>query len=245
MRRAIRLAMRLYPAAWRKRYAREFEALLEDVRPGGRELWDVVAGGVKMQMMSWSWRKTAAAFALAGAAVAAVIALRTPNAYVSTAVVRIASSPQARRGLVLVQQEVLSRTSLAVIIQRYGLYPEERRSLPLEDIVQSMRNRYIRIAALDGGSGETAFSLSFQYPDPAMARQVTRDLTGRFLETNLTARNPMRLEVLDSASLPQAPSSPNRLAIIGVGLAAGLSLGLAFLGIRRWRRPKPIAAGAA
>jgi len=37
MRRATRWAMWLYPSAWRKRYAREFEALLDDVGPGPRD----------------------------------------------------------------------------------------------------------------------------------------------------------------------------------------------------------------
>jgi hypothetical protein len=36
MRRWMRIIARLYPAGWRARYGDEFDALLEDVRPGGR-----------------------------------------------------------------------------------------------------------------------------------------------------------------------------------------------------------------
>jgi uncharacterized protein involved in exopolysaccharide biosynthesis len=52
----------------------------------------------------------------------------------------------------------------------------------------------------------------------------------------------MGIEVLDAASLPKTPSSPNRPAIIGTGVAAGLTLGLIFLGVRRW--PLVAACGA-
>jgi hypothetical protein len=38
MKRLVRLAARLYPTWWRRRYAAEFEALLEDVTPTGRLL---------------------------------------------------------------------------------------------------------------------------------------------------------------------------------------------------------------
>lgn len=238
MRRAVRLAMKLYPAAWRERYGREFEALLEDVRPGGRELWDVVRGAMQMQMLAWNWRKTAAAFGLAGAACAAVVAARMPNQYISTAVVRIPAGQDSLRRLQIAQGDVLSGYSLAEVISRYDLYPGERKQLPLEDIVQAMRNRYIHIAR----TGD-AFALSFQYPDRAIAQRVTKDLTDRFVEVTGSGRMPMTLEVLDSASLPEHPAMPNRPAIVAIGLMVGLSLGLLLLGVRRW--PAVAACGAA
>jgi hypothetical protein len=48
MKRWVALAARLYPAAWRARYGQEFEALLEDLEPGWRELADVAGGAVIM-----------------------------------------------------------------------------------------------------------------------------------------------------------------------------------------------------
>jgi hypothetical protein len=137
MRRAIRCAIRLYPAAWRERYGAEFEALLEEVRPGGRELRDILRGAMRMQMTVWNWRRTAGAFALAGAIVAGVIALRTPREYVSTTVMRVAEGGAGR--LQDAQIAAMSRTSLAQIIVREDLYHEERTRLPLEDIVMEMR----------------------------------------------------------------------------------------------------------
>jgi hypothetical protein len=54
---------------------------------------------------------------------------------------------------------------------------------------------------------------------------------------------PAQVEVLDLASLPQRPSSPNRAAIVAAGLAIGLSLGIVVLGVRRW--PLVAVSGAA
>jgi hypothetical protein len=41
MKHWTRFALWRCPTEWRGRYAREFESLLEDVRPGWREFWDV------------------------------------------------------------------------------------------------------------------------------------------------------------------------------------------------------------
>jgi uncharacterized protein involved in exopolysaccharide biosynthesis len=247
MRRAIRLAMRLYPAAWRERYGREFEALLEDVQPGGRELWDVAAGAMKMQMMTWSWRKTAAAFALAGAVVAGVVALRTPDTYISTAVMRVKGAEDEARLADRLQQaetQVLSRTSLAQVVMRNDLYQDERKRLPLEDVIQDMRNREIRVVPVsEPGSSSLAFSLSFRNPDREAAQRVTRELTNQMVEATKSDRSPLTLEVLDPATLPERATSPNRAALVGAGLAAGLGLGFLFLGVRRW--PLVAVCGAA
>ena len=42
------------PRAWRVRYARELEALLDDLQPGCGELWDVFKGGLTMRITTWS-----------------------------------------------------------------------------------------------------------------------------------------------------------------------------------------------
>ena len=49
------------------------------------------------------------------------------------------------------QQEILSRTSLQELIQRpsLDLYKRERQRLPLEDIIQDMRNKYIKIQMME------------------------------------------------------------------------------------------------
>jgi hypothetical protein len=46
----IRLASALYPSSWRRRYGPEFEALLDEVKPGLRQLIDVLKGAIAMQL---------------------------------------------------------------------------------------------------------------------------------------------------------------------------------------------------
>jgi hypothetical protein len=76
MRRWILLAANLYPRAWRERYGEEFQALLEDVNPGWRELADVMGGALKMQITHGiTPLKTIAALAVAGMIAEAGLAL--------------------------------------------------------------------------------------------------------------------------------------------------------------------------
>jgi hypothetical protein len=50
MRTLIRWAARLYPEAWRNRYAAEFEALLDDISPSLGDLCDVLGGVLRVRV---------------------------------------------------------------------------------------------------------------------------------------------------------------------------------------------------
>ena len=89
MRRLARLAARLYPPAWRARYGVEFDALVEDSGSGWRTLADILKGAIVMQFTRWSFARVVAACGVAGLAVAAIIAFRTSDLYVSSAVMRM------------------------------------------------------------------------------------------------------------------------------------------------------------
>ncbi|MCU1237602.1 MAG: lipopolysaccharide biosynthesis, partial [Candidatus Solibacter sp.] len=81
--------------------------------------------------------------------------------------------------------------------------------------------------------GTSTFQISFSYPEAVKAQAVVREFVSQFTTENI--RTPVRLtqhgnvgsylEVLDPASLPQAPASPNRAAVAAVGVAFGLMLG--------------------
>ena len=79
MKRRKQLALWLYPPAWRVRYAREFEALLEDVGFGWRDWWDVLRGGLKMRLMTWKFLDVTLACALIGAAIGGGSSMRLPD----------------------------------------------------------------------------------------------------------------------------------------------------------------------
>jgi uncharacterized protein involved in exopolysaccharide biosynthesis len=103
----------------------------------------------------------------AGLVIATVVAFLWPDTYISTAVMRITPqqvptnlvpstiTTQMADRLTQMQTEILSRSSLAEIIQKpsLDLYKKERLKYPMEDVVQEMRNKYIRIVPLaDAGS---------------------------------------------------------------------------------------------
>jgi capsular polysaccharide biosynthesis protein len=73
--------------------------------------------------------------------------------------------------------------------------------------------------------------------DSELARQNYSEMVKR-REASETAQNleehkaGQNLEVLDPASLPEAPAEPNRLAIAGVGIMLGLVAGIMLAGAR-------------
>ena len=61
----------------------------------------------------------------------------------------------------------------------------------MEDIVQDMRNKAIRIQTVDVGGGgrvASAFTISFSYPDRFKAQAVVRELVTKFTEQNVTVQ---------------------------------------------------------
>jgi uncharacterized protein involved in exopolysaccharide biosynthesis len=106
-----------------------------------------------------------------------------------------AVSTQMAERLTQMQTEILSRGSLSEIIQKpsLDLYKKERLKLPMEDIVQEMRNKYIRITPMsDTGTGPrrlaSAFAISFMYTDRYKAQAVVRELVTKFTESNVTVQ---------------------------------------------------------
>jgi LPS O-antigen subunit length determinant protein (WzzB/FepE family) len=199
--------------------------------------------------------------ALAGALAAGVLAFRTPDRYVSTAVVRItpadADRQRALDRLAELQQEVLSRTSLARIIQQpaLNLYPENRKKIPLEDVVEKMRKALRFQVAPARNGGVPAFVISFEYPDKFKAQAVVRELVASFFRQNRLERGDQGssaaeiLEVLDPANLPQRRLGPNRPMMVAVGLLGGAVLGLLVLlvwrGAARLGKDKKVVAAVA
>jgi succinoglycan biosynthesis transport protein ExoP len=141
----------------------------------------------------------------AGLVIAVVVAFLWPDTYVSQAVLRITPQQisdrlvptvvnmQMQQRLEQMRQEILSRGSLIELIQRpsLNLYPKERQRFPMEDIVQDMRNKAIRIQTVEIGGGRvaSAFTISFAYPDRFKAQAVVRELVTKFTESNVTVQH--------------------------------------------------------
>jgi capsular polysaccharide biosynthesis protein len=221
MRPLVKLATRLYPSAWRKRYGNEFQALLEDVNPGWRELFNVFGGAIKMQLTTGAtYLKLGAGFAIAGLLVATVASFMVQKTYVSTAVLRVTNVDDLAKA----ETKVLSRTSLSGVIQdpSLQLYPSERRDQPLEDVIESMRTRAIHIVHLD----HNTIQVSFSYTDKNKAQAVVRMLIVKLSHAFEGAETGLNLEILNPPSLPKSPADPGRSAMLITGFVCGLLLGL-------------------
>src|ERR1035437_4623309 len=135
-----------------------------------------------------------------GLVVAVVVAFTWPDTYVSTAVMRIMpqtisdrlvptiANMQIQQRLQQMQGEILSRPQLAALIQKpaLNLYPKERGKYPLEDVIQDMRNKYIRLQTVEvGRGGASAFTISFSYPDRFKAQAVVSALVTKFTDQNI------------------------------------------------------------
>lgn len=141
----------------------------------------------------------------AGLVASVVVAFFWPDTFISTAVMRITPqqvperlvpsniSTQMAERLSAMQQEILSRSSLAELIQKpaLDLYKRDRSRKPMEDIIEQMR-KDVRITVLDVPSAQTrnrptsAFQIAFAYPDRYKAQAVVRDLVTKFTEQNIT-----------------------------------------------------------
>jgi uncharacterized protein involved in exopolysaccharide biosynthesis len=246
----MRFAAGLYPAAWRARYGEEFEALLEDIGPCWRDVWNVLAGALKMQMATWTWWKLVSALALAGAAVMAMAAFTMQPRYESSGVVRVtptvvseargqnleqAMSNQVRNQVVALVIKAQDSTSLKEIIHDERLYPHGVGQGTMEDAVTQLQ-RDIRFMPYNHAR---ALEVSFRYPDAIKAQHVIQKLMTLMMAANTAnateGQTPSLVEVLDPASLPIKPVYPNWPFMIAIGVGAGALIGCLYCARSGWR----------
>lgn len=81
-------------------------------------------------------------------------------------------------------QVVTSRTNLEKIINDLDLYPEERKILPIEDVIEVFRKK---IEVIPSRQGEV-FTVSYSGSDPDKVVRATNALAAKFIEENLKYR---------------------------------------------------------
>ena len=100
------------------------------------------------------------------------------------------TTTDVREVLLVMADAILSRTQLLQIIDEFGLFPNERKHLVPEELVELMR-RNIELEPLQKGSEPkdlNAFKISFTGVDPHSAQEVTNKLTSLFISENLKSR---------------------------------------------------------
>jgi hypothetical protein len=240
VKRAIRFIVGLYPARWRRRYGAEFDALLEDVNPGLRELFDVLKGALEMHVTIGTLGKSAVVFGAACALLAGGVSLMLSDVYRSWVLIHVRTADGQpttlnayRSELTDVVEHALSQESLLAVMEKENLYQRERLNKPMDVVINKMRQN-IRIVA----KSADAIEVSFDGPDAVRAQQTTLQPVDKVIEDNLhRAPNYLgpghRLEVLDKPSMPQKPVRPNRAGITSFGLGVGILLGVVAAWVRR------------
>jgi len=107
-----------------------------------------------------------------------VVPQRVPDSYVkSTVTMRIEDRLHA------ITQQILSRTRLEQIIKEFNLYPKERRTWIMEDVVEQMR-KDIDIQIVKGD----AFRVAYTGEDARLVMRVTERLASLFIDESLRDR---------------------------------------------------------
>ena len=204
MKRLLRLSVRLYPTWWRQRYATEFEALLDDVKPGWRALFDILHGALTMQLKSFGTIPVVCT--LAGALVGGFLATRIPKVYAASATIRV-DAPEVTNVQSPRAEEF--RVSLEKALGEAGTAPTAT------------------TVTLHRDSARTTIRLTYSDRDPLRAQRGAERLAAA------VASEPSELgdsaEVIAAPALPTSPVEPDYAQTIGGGAAVGLGAGMLIL----------------
>ena len=108
---------------------------------------------------------------------------QVPEKYVSAAV---NSDPNERMNTLT--QQILSRTRLQDIMQKFKLYSDPKGKISEEELVQIMRD-HIRIQVKQGSGAQlSTFTITFQGPDRTVAAGVANELASSFIRWNIDSR---------------------------------------------------------
>ncbi|MDQ1473789.1 MAG: protein tyrosine kinase modulator [Bryobacterales bacterium] len=95
--------------------------------------------------------------------------------------------------IIQMEGDILSRRSLSDLIQapELNLYPKERAKQPLEDVIEMMKSRDLKIDVQNManlGKHASAFKISFSYVDRFKAQQTVSKLITRFVDANQSSQ---------------------------------------------------------
>src|SRR5260370_27912196 len=133
--------------------------------------------------------------------VSVVVAFLWPDTYLSTAVMRVVPTQVPENYIApnittdmqgrinSLSQMILNRSSLTALVNKYQLYRKELSRLPMEDVIENMKQRDVKIYPVQtfGQSGQgkqpvPACMIGFQYNNRLIAQKVANDLVASFIE---------------------------------------------------------------
>ena len=108
---------------------------------------------------------------------------RIPERYVSATV-----TPDLQDRLNALSEQVLSGSRLIEMIDKYGLYKEDRKRLVQEELLTKIRSDIAIKPTRSGPTGPGAFQISYQGGNPVMVARVTNQIASFFVDENIRQR---------------------------------------------------------
>jgi polysaccharide chain length determinant protein (PEP-CTERM system associated) len=140
---------------------------------------------------------------VSGTVLALAAALVLPKKYTSTTLVLVEQptvpvdyvkpvvSADLSNRLAAMKQQILSRSRLQPIVEKFSLYANDRNKVPMDDQVEKLRQA-IEVAMMEPMSGSQGrapgFRVSVTFDNPRTAQEICSELTSMFMEQNLVDR---------------------------------------------------------
>jgi polysaccharide chain length determinant protein (PEP-CTERM system associated) len=151
--------------------------------------------------IAWNRRRMIGGLLMAGSFVGLLASAYLPDVYqsemliqivpqrVPDSIVRSTITMKTEGRIQTIEQQAKSRTYLEQIIQDLGLYQVERSRLPMEDVVEVMRNHiFVQVIRNERNDPAEAFHVRFQYKEATLAARVTGRLGSLFVDENARER---------------------------------------------------------
>jgi polysaccharide chain length determinant protein (PEP-CTERM system associated) len=111
---------------------------------------------------------------------------RVPDSYVKPVI-----TEQLNQRLASMREQILSRSRLEPIIEKYGLDKKMRKNLAIEDKLEAIRKAISVTPIVPSSEGRAelpGFFISFTWNDPKVAQQVCGEIASMFIAENLQDR---------------------------------------------------------
>ena len=220
MKRLLRAAARVYPRAWRDRYGDEFDALIDDLTPRWRDVFNVVIRALIMHTSRLTL--TPVALAIVGAVLGAAVSLTLSPVYASFSQVLVRVSELASDG-----SEREQRVQRAI-------------NAALRDTVADKKSVRVTLHG-ERDRDQVVLEVSASADSARAAKQATEKVVASMIDANFVAseRRPQagaQFRVVAPANLPTTGQrNITRNSAVGGGIGLVIGAVVAFAQLRRRR----------
>jgi len=163
---------------------------------------EIAFADVKRILRRYWWIPTFMTLVMGGVGLTASLVL--PKKYTSSTVVLV-EQPTVPKDLIRpvitddlnqrmasMKAQILSRSRLEMIINKFDLYGQQRSTTHIEDLVEKLKGS-INVELIQPLTGSTnheppGFNVSVTFDNPQLAQQICQEITSAFMEQNTTLR---------------------------------------------------------